>query len=168
MIMPFKGKTPQIAPSALISKKATIIGDVVIGEDSSVWPGAVIRADVGSIKVGRRVHIEDNCVLHTRASLTIGDDVIIGHGVVIHCLKVGSNVVIGINSSLLDWAEIGDWCLIAAGSVVSPGMKIPNMSYLSGVPARIVGPPPEEHMEYLKSGGLVYVELMRQYDPEQF
>lgn len=168
MILSFQGKAPQIAPSALVSRGATIIGDVVIGEDSSVWPGAVIRGDVGSIRVGSRVHIEDNCVLHTRDSLTIGDDVVIGHGAVIHCQKVGSHVVIGSTSTLLDWAEVGDWCLIAAGSVVSPGMKIPDMSYVAGVPAKIVGAPPQEHMDYLKGGGLRYLELMRQYDPREF
>lgn len=168
MIITYKGKTPQIAKSALVSQRSTIAGDVVIGEDSSVWPGAVIRGDVAAVRIGRRVHVEDNCVVHTRATLNIGDDVVIGHGAIIHCLKIGSHVVIGTNSTLLDWAEIGDYCLIAAGTVIAPGMKIPDWSYVRGVPGKIVGRPPQEHNDYLEKGGLNYVEIMRGYDPADF
>src|SRR5687768_6293827 len=90
-ILTFDGKTPKIHPSAFISQTATIIGDVEIGEGSSVWPGAVIRADFAPIRIGNGTHIEDNCVLHTGSLLEIGDNVTVGHSVVIHCRRVGNS-----------------------------------------------------------------------------
>ena len=137
MIRAFNGKTPKIASSAFVSEWAYIVGDVEIGENSGVWPGAVIRGDFGPIKIGRNSQIEDNSVLHSATDLEIGDNVIIGHSVVVHCLKIGSNVLIGNHATVLDLVEIGDNCVIGANSLVSTGQKIPNNSFVVGTPAEI-------------------------------
>jgi carbonic anhydrase/acetyltransferase-like protein (isoleucine patch superfamily) len=128
------GKTPKIAESAFVSETAYVIGDVEIGEESNVWPGAVIRGDLFSIKIGRNVSIEDNCVIHAGppsafiGELTVGDRVIIGHGAVIHCRSIGNNVLVGMTATLLQDAEIGNDCVIAAACLVGQGVNIPDNS----------------------------------------
>jgi len=119
LIRSINGRTPKIAESAFISETAYVIGDVEIGEQSSVWPGAVIRADFGGIKIGSRVAIEDNCCVHAEGPMEIGNEVIVGHGAVLHCKSIGSKVLIGMNAVLLDSSEIGDFCIVGAGSVVT-------------------------------------------------
>ena len=125
MIRSFKGKTPRIADSTFVSETAYVIGDVEIGENSSVWPGAVIRADMGKITIGSNTVIEDNCVIHSGApklphyaDASIGDNVIFGHGAISNCRKIGNNVIVSIGATILHDAEIGDYSIIAAGSVV--------------------------------------------------
>lgn len=137
MIRSFNGKTPRIAESAFVSEQAYVVGDVEIGEGSSVWPGAVIRGDFGKITVGSGCQIEDNAVLHTGDTLTIGNGVTIGHCAVVHCSKVGDRVLVGNNATLLDGAEIGDQCIIGANSVVGSGKSIPGNSLVVGAPARV-------------------------------
>jgi carbonic anhydrase/acetyltransferase-like protein (isoleucine patch superfamily) len=89
MIRSFAGKTPRVAPDAFVSETAYVVGDVEIGAGSSVWPGAVVRGDVGPIRVGRNTHVEDNAVLHSATELDVGEDVMIGHGAVVHCRRIG-------------------------------------------------------------------------------
>ncbi|MFC1944125.1 gamma carbonic anhydrase family protein [Chloroflexota bacterium] len=137
MIREFDGKTPKIAPSAFVSEWAYVVGDVEVGEGTGVWPGAVIRGDFGRIVIGRNCQVEDNAVLHTGNSLTIGDDVIIGHSAVVHCLNIGQGVLIGNNATILDDAEVGDNCIIGANSMVSMGKKVPHNSFAAGVPAEV-------------------------------
>ena len=143
MIESFNGKTPRIAESAFVHPSAHIIGDVEIGENSSVWPGAVIRGDFGDreigggMRIGQNTYVEDNAVVHF--SKEIGDNVIIGHGAVVEALKVGNNVLIGDNATILADSEIGDFCIIAAGAVVREGTKIPSHSFVTGVPGEIKG-----------------------------
>lgn len=137
MIRSFNGKTPEIADSAFVSEWAYVVGDVEIGENCGVWPGAVIRGDFGSIRIGRNCQIEDNSVVHSGTSMDIGDNVLIGHSVVVHGLKIGNNVLVGNNATILDFAEIGDNCIIGANSMVSTGQKIPSNSFVVGVPAEI-------------------------------
>ena len=143
MIKSFKGQTPKIAESALISETAYVIGDVEIGERSSVWPGAVIRADCGVLqiglgtKIGYNTHVEDNAVVH--ATKIIGNNVVIGHGAVVEAIKIGDNVLIGDNATILTFAEVGNSCIVGAGALVPKGMKIPDQSFVVGVPAKIKG-----------------------------
>ena len=137
MIRSFNGKTPRIHPTAFISEACYIVGDVEIGENSSVWPGAVIRADFGKITIGRSSVIQDTCVVHTDDYLDIGDNVLVTHGAVIHGHRVGNNVLMGINAVLLESVEIGDYCLIGAGAVVRANAKVPNESLVVGVPAEV-------------------------------
>ncbi len=136
MIRGIDGKTPQIHHSVFISEAAYIVGDVVIGEGSSVWPGAVIRGDYGRIIIGRNCSIQDNCVLHTDDYLELGDNVLMTHGAVIHGGYVGNNVMIGMNAACLEDCRVGNYVLIGAGAVVT-GVPIPDESLVIGVPGRI-------------------------------
>jgi carbonic anhydrase/acetyltransferase-like protein (isoleucine patch superfamily) len=165
MIRSFNGKTPKIADSAFVSEAAYVIGDVEIGEGSGIFPGAVIRADFASIKIGRNTMVEDNSVIHSGGPVVIGDNVTIGHSVVVHCSKIGSNNLIGNNATLLDDAEIGSYCIIGAGCLVSQGMKIPDNSFVVGIPAEIKGQVPLERWQRRRSGrsGGGYSDLVRQY-----
>ena len=158
-------KVPRIAASAWVSEAAYVVGDVEIGEGSSIWPGTVVRADVAPIVIGAGTHIEDNCVVHTGMAMTIGDNVLVGHGVVLHCRSVADNCLIGNKATLLDGADIGDHVLVAAGAVVLGGTVIPPGSFVVGSPAS-VRPARSDHLALLEGlsrteGG--YHELMRTY-----
>jgi carbonic anhydrase/acetyltransferase-like protein (isoleucine patch superfamily) len=139
MLKSFNDKTPRVASSAFISEAAYVVGNVEIGENSSVWPGAVIRGDFGHVKIGSNVCIQDNCVIHTADEITIGDNVSIAHGAILHCVSVESYSVIGIRAVLLHGVEVGKGCIIAAGALVTPGTKIPDNSLVMGSPAKIKG-----------------------------
>ncbi len=168
MIRSFDGKTPRIAPSAIVSERATVIGDVVIGEGSGVWPGAVIRADFGPIVIGANTMIEDNCVIHSGLPRVIGDDNIIGHGVVVHGGRIGSNNLIGNHATILDSSDIGDFCLIAAGCLVRTNMIVPDGSFVVGIPAQIKGEISSVQRRRLEGGSGSYRSLVKQYKAEGF
>ncbi len=163
MIRSFDGKTPRIASSAYIDEAACIIGDVEVGEDSSVWPGAVVRGDFTSIKIGRNTLIEDNSVIHNGEPVEVGDNVILGHGAVMHGLRVGNNTLVGNNATILNNVRVGSFCLIAAGSVVSPGMVIPDGSFVVGAPARIRGAVTPEQHAMLEHASDSYRDVVRRY-----
>jgi len=163
MIKGFGHKTPKVAESAFVSEAAYVIGDVEIGENSSVWPGTVIRGDFARIVIGKNTQIEDNCVVHTGKPMIIGDNVHIGHGVVVHCHRIGNNVLVGNNATLLDDAEVGDFCIISAHTLVSQGMKIPDRSFVAGVPAEVKGEVTAEQIARIEMGVLIYVKLAREY-----
>ncbi len=166
MIRSINNKTPKIAESAFVSEAAYVIGDVEIGENSGVWPGAVIRGDFAHIKIGNNTMIEDNSVIHTGMPIEIGDNVTIGHGVVVHGKKIGNNNLIGNNATILDDAVIGNFCMIGAGSLVSPGMEIPDESLVMGIPARIKGKITPIQRQRLTSGSQAYRELVKLYKKE--
>jgi carbonic anhydrase/acetyltransferase-like protein (isoleucine patch superfamily) len=172
MIRSLDGKTPQIAASAFVSEAAYVVGDVQIGDESNVWPGAVIRADFGSIRIGCHTAVEDNAVIHSGTpaapigDVTIGDRVIIGHGAVLNCRSIGNHVLIGMNATILHDAEIGDNCVIAAGCLVGQGMKIPDLSLVVGVPGRILGQPTEQQLWWANEGYKEYVALANRYKKE--
>ncbi|MDY6835952.1 MAG: gamma carbonic anhydrase family protein [Chloroflexota bacterium] len=163
MIRSFGGCEPRMAATAFISEAAYIVGNVIIGEGSSVWPGAVIRADFAPIEIGNNTQIEDNCVLHAGMPLVIGDNVHVGHGAVVHCSRIGSNVLIGMNAVVLDGVEIGDYCVIGAGCVVPEGMKIPDKSFVVGVPGKIKGEISDSHVSYIVNGVEEYVKMTQKY-----
>jgi len=142
-------KVPTIAASAWVSEAAYVVGDVVIGEGSSIWPGAVLRGDFCKIRIGARTHIEDNCVVHSGDFVDVGDDVLVGHSVVLHCRSVGNNCLLANHATVLDDAVIGDLCLVAAGAVLLPGTVVPDGSFVSGVPAT-VRPARQEHIDRLR------------------
>ncbi len=163
MIRSFNGKTPRIADSAFVSEAAYVLGDVRIGENSGVWPGAVIRADLATISIGSRTMIEDNCVLHTGTPMEIGDNVIVGHAVVVHGRKIGENTLIGNNVTILDGAVVGQNCVIGANCLVPQGMVIEDNRLVVGVPAVVKGEVPVEQLEGLESGLATYVRMAKQY-----
>jgi carbonic anhydrase/acetyltransferase-like protein (isoleucine patch superfamily) len=173
MIRSFDGKTPKIAESAFISEAAYIIGDVEIGENSSVWPGAVIRGDMGKITIGKNVVIEDNCVIHSgaptipwMADVTIGDNVIIGHGAISNGRRIGNNVIVSIMACILHDVEIGDYSIIAAGCVVKEKMKIPDRSFVVGVPGEIKGKVSDEQLWWAHNSPEIYKEWAQKYKLE--
>jgi carbonic anhydrase/acetyltransferase-like protein (isoleucine patch superfamily) len=166
VIRSFNGKTPKVAESAFVSEAAYVIGDVELGENSGVWPGAVIRGDFVSIRIGCNTMIEDNCVLHAGVPMEIGDNVIVGHSVVVHGKTIGNNNLIGNNATILDNSQIGNFCVIGAGCLVSQGMKIPDNSLVVGVPAVIKRQISPDLMERLKRGPQSYNELLKLYKQE--
>ncbi len=166
MIRSFNGKTPRIAETAFISEAAYIVGDVEIGEHSNIWPGAVLRGDFAAIRIGKYVDIEDNSTLHAGTDMEISDNVIVGHGAVVHSSRVGSRVLIGINATTLHNSEIGDNCIIAAGSVVTEGMVIPPDSFVVGVPAKVKGQVTDKHKGWMDGHENFYPNLAAQYKRE--
>jgi carbonic anhydrase/acetyltransferase-like protein (isoleucine patch superfamily) len=168
MIVTFMGKTPKIASSAFIAETAYILGDVEIGEGSSVWPGVVIRGDVAKIKIGNHVHIQDNGVVHTEYGSAIGNDIVIGHAVVVHSFVIGNNVMIGNNATLLDNCEIGSDTMIGAGSVIAPSAKFPDRSLIIGSPAKRREEISQRHLEQIKYSLEYYTKWVKIYKEQGF
>jgi carbonic anhydrase/acetyltransferase-like protein (isoleucine patch superfamily) len=169
MIRSFRGISPKIADSAFISEAAYVVGDVEIGENSSVWPGTVIRGDFGKIRIGRNNAIEDNTVIHAgtpnapTGDLSIGDNVHIGHGAVINGKSIGDNVLIGMNATILHEAVIGSFCIIGAGCLVSDGMQVPDRSFVAGVPAMIKGEVSQKQLWWVEKAPELYREMAEEY-----
>lgn len=134
------GRTPQIDDAIFVADTATVAGAVTLEEQTSVWYGAVLRADTGRITVGQGSNVQDNAVLHTGPGLdvTIGRDVSIGHGAVVHGCKIGDNCLIGMNATVMNGAVIGEGSLIAAGALVTEGTVIPKRSLVVGVPGKVL------------------------------
>ena len=141
LIIPLRGIDPVIGSDCFLAENATVIGDVVIGNECSVWFNTVLRGDVNSIRIGNRVNIQDGSVLHTlyqKSTIEIGDDVSIGHNVVIHGAKIHDYALIGMGATLLDHAVVGEGAIVAAGSLVLKETVIQPGSIWAGVPAKFV------------------------------
>jgi gamma-carbonic anhydrase len=140
MIRGFGKRIPDIARTAYVDPQSVVIGDVTIGEHSSVWPCAVLRGDGHSIRVGTRTSIQDGCLLHVQLgeySLAVGDNVTVGHGAILHGCTVESDCLIGMGSVVLNGAKIGMGSIVAAGTLVPEGVEIPPGSLVMGVPGKI-------------------------------
>lgn len=165
-IRAFKGKSPRIHASAYVETSAQIVGDVEIGEDSSVWFNSVVRGDVNPIRIGARTNIQDLSMVHVlkdKYATEIGDDVTVGHHVVLHGCRVGSRVLIGMGAILMDDVEVGDDCIIAAGALLTPGTRIPSGSLAVGSPAKVKRPLSDAEREWLKASAQNYVGYAAQY-----
>lgn len=163
---------PIIAASAYVDAAAEIIGDVRLGEHSSVWPAAVLRGDVQRIEVGARSNIQDGCVLHVShnseyqpggLALQVGDEVTVGHRVVLHACRIGDRCLIGMGSLVMDGAVIEAETLLGAGSLVTPGMRLQGGYLWFGSPARRVRVLSPREREYLRYSAANYVRLKDQY-----
>ena len=166
MIIEYQGKKPNISPTAFIAPTAVLIGDVTIGDEASIWWGAVIRSDqhANPIVVGARTSIQDNCVLHSgEAPTIIEEDCTIGHAAVMEGPLVRRGAIIGMNVTLLEDVEIGEEALIAAGSVVVPHTKIPPRVLAAGSPAKVKKELAGEALHWIKMGSSTYVNLCRSY-----
>ncbi|CAN5744199.1 MAG: gamma carbonic anhydrase family protein [Pyrinomonadaceae bacterium] len=166
MIRSFRGVHPQVEPSAYIDLSAQVIGDVHIGEESSVWCNAVVRGDMYYIRIGSRTNVQDNCVIHTRTGThptILEDEVTIGHGVTLHGCYVERGSLIGIGSTVLDDVRVGAQSLVAAGSLLSPKTIIPPRSLVMGVPARIKRPLTEAEVVGLEMFWQNYVVYTKKY-----
>ena len=140
MLRPYRGIVPRVHPSAFIDESAQVIGDVEIGEESSVWMCVVLRGDVHAIRVGRRSNIQDGTIVHGMTGthpVTIGDAVTIGHGTVLHGCTVDDQCLIGMGAILLNGAHVGAGSIVAAGTLLVEGMKVPPKSLVMGSPGKV-------------------------------
>lgn len=165
MIHHYENIYPQIADSVFVAKNATIIGDVIIDEDSSIWFKTVIRGDVAPTRIGKRVNIQDLSLIHQSPNLPviIEDDVTIGHQVTLHACTIRQHALIGMGTIILDGAEIGKNAFIGAGSLVSPGTKIPPNTLAFGRPAKVVRELTEKDIEEMKRIQKSYVDKRDYY-----
>jgi carbonic anhydrase/acetyltransferase-like protein (isoleucine patch superfamily) len=152
------------------SHNCTIVGDVALGEDASVWFGAIIRGDVAPVTIGARTNIQDNAVVHcdTGVRNDIEEDVVVGHGAIVHGRRVGAGSLIGMGATLLSRTVIGKGCLIAAGAVVSPDMVVPDGMVVMGVPGKVVRPVRAADLEYMAWLRGHYVELAKRFVAGEF
>jgi carbonic anhydrase/acetyltransferase-like protein (isoleucine patch superfamily) len=156
----FKDKTPDVHPKAFIEDSAQIVGDVRIGEGSSIWFNCVVRGDVNPIRIGRRTNIQDLSMIHVlkdRFGTQIGDEVTVGHHVVLHGCTVGNRVLIGMGAILMDGVIVEDECVIAAGALLTPGTHIPKGHLAVGSPAKVKRPITEEERAWLAESANNYV-----------
>lgn len=131
---------PKIDPSCYVAPEAIIIGDVFIDKGCSIWPYAVIRADLSQVRIGEGSSVQEHCQIHGNPGrpIVIGRNVSIGHGAIVHAAQVGDYIIVGMNSTILDGAEIGSGSIVGANALVKEGMKVPEGSLVVGVPAKIV------------------------------
>ena len=150
---------------SFFAPSANLVGEITYGQLCSFWFGAVVRGDVAAIKLGNRVNVQDNAVLHCDSGVenVIGDDVTIGHSAIVHGKSVGRGTLIGMGAKVLGQTVIGDECLIAAGAVLSPGLVVPDRMVAMGVPAKVVRPVRDNEFEYMKWLTTHYVELAQKY-----
>jgi carbonic anhydrase/acetyltransferase-like protein (isoleucine patch superfamily) len=169
MIRPFRGKHPQIHPTAFVEASAQIIGDVHIGAESSVWFNAVVRGDVFHIRIGERTNVQDGTVIHVSNGVhatILEDEVTIGHNVTLHGCHVERGSLIGIGAIVMDGARVGASSLVAAGALVSPGTVIPPRSLVMGVPAKVKRELTGEEVAGLAQFWKNYIEYTKEYKEE--
>ena len=161
MLRSFKGILPQLGARAYVDESALVIGDVVLGEDASVWMGAVLRGDVNRIRIGARSNVQDLCVMHADFGelwTEVAEDVTIGHGAILHGCRVGPGCLIGMGAKLLNGVRVGEQSVVGAGAVVPEGMEIPPRSLVMGLPARVRRTLTDEEVAKLQLGVAHYVE----------
>lgn len=165
MITGFKGKKPRISENCFIVDSAVVIGDVEIRDHSSVWFNAVIRGDMEEIKIGSRTNIQDCAVIHSDPGIRveIGDKVTIGHGSVVHGCKIESNVIIGMNATVLNGAEIGKESIVAANALIPPEKKFPQNSIIMGVPGATKKESTQSDIQLIQKSAEEYVKLAAEY-----
>jgi carbonic anhydrase/acetyltransferase-like protein (isoleucine patch superfamily) len=166
MIRPYRGKLPEIAHSAYVDSSAQVIGDVVVGERSSIWPGVVVRGDVHYIRIGNETNVQDNSVLHCDVPdfpLLIGNRVTVGHLAMLHGCTIEDNALIGIGAIVLNGARVGEGSVVAAGAVVAEGMQIPPHTMVMGVPGKVRREITAEERERFSTNADHYVEACRIY-----
>ena len=166
MIHSYIDKTPKIHSSTWVADSAQVIGDVVIGEESSVWFNAVVRGDVNHIRIGKRTNIQDGCIVHVARNTLptiVGDEVTVGHNAVLHACTIGNQVLVGMGAVVMDGAEVGDNCIVGAGSLVTPGTKIPAGSLAVGSPAKVKRALTEEESRSIRESAANYVADLEHY-----
>jgi carbonic anhydrase/acetyltransferase-like protein (isoleucine patch superfamily) len=161
----FEGKEPTISPTAWIAPTATLVGDVLVEDDASIWYGAVLRADFGPILVRRGANVQDGSVLHGGLDpvTEVGEGATIGHLCVVHGAILGAEALVGNGATVLDGAVVGSRALVAAGSTVPPGMRIPDGMLVVGTPARIAREVSGSAKEWVDSNPAIYRELARRH-----
>jgi carbonic anhydrase/acetyltransferase-like protein (isoleucine patch superfamily) len=179
-LLPYRGRTPILGEAAFVAQTATVIGNATLGAHASVWFGAVVRADSLAIVLGERTNVQDNAVVHVTTGAPVGgrdargveigcvlgDDVTVGHAAVVHACTIRDRVLVGIGAIVLDGAVIESDVVIAAGSLVTPGTRIPRGSMVMGRPAKVVRPLDEADARRIQEGARAYVLHADEYRSE--
>jgi len=166
MLKAFRGIIPTISTSAFIEETAVVIGDVVIGSESSVWFHAVVRGDVHSIRIGHRTNVQDLCLLHVtheRYPLRLGNDITVGHHAVLHGCTIKNRVLIGMGAVIMDGAVIEEDCIVGARALVTERMQVPSHSLVLGTPATVKRPLTDDELVWIKKSALNYIRYARYY-----
>ena len=167
MIRIFKNHAPRVAPSAYVDESAQVIGDVVIGEESSVWMNAVVRGDVNHIRIGSRTNIQDGTIVHVMRDpshpTTVGDDVTVGHGVTLHGCTVANRCLIGMGAILLNGSSVGEDCIVAAGTLLPEGMAVPARSLVVGSPGKVRRSLTDDEVAFILQSAQNYVTYRLDY-----
>jgi carbonic anhydrase/acetyltransferase-like protein (isoleucine patch superfamily) len=166
MIKPFNEHTPRIGRDVFVAPDAWVIGDVALGDEASIFFGAVLRGDIQRISIGARSNVQEHAVLHSstnRSAVIVGEETTVGHRAIIHGGVVGRRVIVGMGSIILDDAVVEDECLIGAGAVVTEGKRIPARSLVLGTPGRVVRTLTAEELEYLRLSAEHYVQKGGEY-----
>ena len=159
-LLPHGDFSPRVARSAWVAPGAYIIGDVSLGEDSSVWYGAVLRGDTEPIRVGARTNVQDGCVLHADPGYpaVVGEGCVVGHKAVVHGCEIGDGGLVGMGATVMNGAKIGEGSVVAAGAVVPEGREYPPRSLIVGIPAKHIGEVSDEQAADIERGASEYVE----------
>jgi carbonic anhydrase/acetyltransferase-like protein (isoleucine patch superfamily) len=167
MIRPFRGVRPTIAPSAYVDESAQVIGDVVIGDESSVWMNAVVRGDVNTIRIGRRTNIQDGTIVHVMREpshpTVVGDEVTVGHGVILHGCTVADRCLIGMGAALLNGSSVGADCIGAAGTLLTEGVVVPPRSLVMGSPGKVRRALTDDEVAFIRDSAANYVGYRLDY-----
>jgi len=167
MLRIFRNHAPKVAPSAYVDESAQVIGDVVIGEESSVWMNAVVRGDVNHIRIGSRTNIQDGTIVHVMRDpshpTVVGDDVTVGHGAVLHGCTVANRCLIGMGAILLNGSSVGEDCIVAAGTLLPEGMAVPARSLVMGSPGTVRRPLTGDEVAFILQSAQNYVTYRLDY-----
>ena len=166
LIKTLEDKTPLVHPTAFVSEAAYVVGDVEIGEGSSIWPGTVIRGDRGKVKIGKYTNIQDNSVVHVTTDISptrIGSEVTVGHNAIIHGATFEDRCLIGMGAIIMDDAVVGEGSIVGAGAVVPPNIMIPPRSLVVGLPAKIVRQTSDEELEMIIDRAQHYIDFSQKY-----
>jgi carbonic anhydrase/acetyltransferase-like protein (isoleucine patch superfamily) len=166
LLREFNGKQPRLGQGVFVADDVSIIGDVEIGNDVSLWFGTVLRGDIHFIRIGSRTNIQDNCVLHVTGGAhptIVAEEVTVGHAAVVHGCTVHRGALIGMGSRVLDGAVVGERALVAAGAVVSEGFRVPPRTLVAGVPAKVKRDLTDAELARLEMSWKHYVELKDRY-----
>jgi carbonic anhydrase/acetyltransferase-like protein (isoleucine patch superfamily) len=170
LVIPHHGKHPVIPATAWLAPTATVIGDVILGDQASLWFNVVVRGDVNYIRIGDRTNIQDNSTIHVHVDdfpSIVGDDVVSGHNVLIHGCTIGNRVLVGMGATIMDGVEVGDECIVGAGSLLTPGTKVPSRSLVLGRPGRVVREVTDQEVEDIILFGVrSYLEYKESYPDE--
>lgn len=168
MIQKYGNYKPVVHVSSYIAPGSMVIGDVELGENTSVWHNAVMRGDMAKISVGNFTNVQDGCLLHCLegVELKVGEYVSIGHGAILHSCIIGNNTLIGMGAIVLDGAKVGNNCLVGAGAVVTPNSEIPDGSLVVGNPAKIKRQLTEDEILHIRKNAMAYVNLAGEYKHE--
>ena len=166
MIKTLEDKTPLVHPTAFVSEAAYVVGDVEIGEGSSIWPGTIIRGDMGKVKIGKYTNIQDNSVVHGDDDVEIGDYVIVGHRVMCHAKYIGDQSLIGNGAIINDGVIIGKNSVVGSGTMVLENMDIPERSIVVGMPGRVRGEVQQKHLDLQVELADIYSNQAKRYKKE--